>query len=85
MESITIETRIKQIISEQLVCKLDQVIPQASFMDDLGADSLDCLELAMTLEEELGIEISDEDAIKLTHVGDVIIYVKAKVEEKANA
>ena len=77
------ETKIKSIIAEQLGCSLEGIVPEAKFIDDLGADSLDCIELVMALEEEFSIEIPDEDAEKLLTVGDVIAYVKAKVESKA--
>jgi len=71
---------VKQIIVEQLGVKVEEVTPDASFIDDLGADSLDTVELVMALEEKFEIEIPDEDAEKITTVGDAIKYV----EEKAN-
>ncbi len=70
--------RIRQIISEQLGVKIEEVIPEASFIDDLGADSLDTVELVMALEEEFGVEIPDEDAEKMTKVAEVIKYVEEK-------
>lgn len=73
--------RIRQIIAEQLGVKIEDVTPQASFIDDLGADSLDTVELVMALEEEFGLEIPDEDAEKMTTVADAIKYI----EEKASA
>lgn len=72
------EDKIKSIIAEQLGVKLEEVTPEASFIDDLGADSLDTVELIMALEEEFSIEIPDEDAEKMTAVGDVIKYVNEK-------
>ncbi len=69
--------RIKQIVAEQLGVDEDQVTAEASFMDDLGADSLDTVELVMALEEEFDIEISDEDAEKIQTVQNAIDYVEA--------
>lgn len=71
------EDRVKEIIVEQLGVEADQVTPDASFVDDLGADSLDTVELVMALEEEFDIEIPDEDAEKIATVRDVITYLKA--------
>jgi len=71
---------VKQIIIEQLGVKAEEVTPDASFIDDLGADSLDTVELVMALEEKFEIEIPDEDAEKITTVGDAIKYI----EEKSN-
>jgi acyl carrier protein len=71
----SIAERIKQIVAEQLGVDEDQVTPEASFMDDLGADSLDTVELVMALEEEFDIEISDEDAEKIQTVQDAIDYI----------
>jgi acyl carrier protein len=71
----SISERIKQIVAEQLGVDEDQVTPEASFMDDLGADSLDTVELVMALEEEFDIEISDEDAEKIQTVQDAIDYI----------
>ncbi|HAB18084.1 MAG TPA: acyl carrier protein [Verrucomicrobiota bacterium] len=72
----SIEQRIKDIIVEQLGVKADQVTHEAKFIEDLGADSLDTVELVMALEEEFGMEIPDEEAEKLQTVGDVIKYVE---------
>jgi acyl carrier protein len=69
--------RIKQIVAERLGVDEDQVTKEASFMDDLGADSLDTVELVMALEEEFDIEISDEDAEKIQTVQNAIDYVEA--------
>ena len=71
-----IDQRVKDIIVEQLGMKPDQVTPEAKFIEDLGADSLDTVELIMALEEEFGIEVPDEQAEKLTTVGDVIKYIE---------
>ncbi len=77
-----IEERIKKIIAEQLMVEEEEITPEASFIDELGADSLDTVEMIMEIEDEFGIEIPDEDAEKLQTVGDAIEYVKRKVEEK---
>ncbi|BCA79814.1 MAG: acyl carrier protein [Desulfuromonadales bacterium] len=71
----SIEERVKQIVAEQLGVDEDQVTNDASFMDDLGADSLDTVELVMALEEEFDVEISDEDAEKIQTVQDAISYI----------
>ncbi len=76
MSDKPIEQRVKDIIVEQLGVKPEQVIPAAKFIEDLGADSLDTVELVMALEEEFGIEVPDEQAEKLQSVGDVIKYVE---------
>lgn len=76
MSEKTIEQRIKDIVVEQLGVKADQVVPEAKFIEDLGADSLDTVELVMALEEEFGAEIPDEQAEKLQTVGDVVKYVE---------
>ena len=75
MAETTNEQRVKKIIVDQLGVNDDQVTPDAKFIEDLGADSLDTVELVMALEEAFGIEISDEQAEKLQSVGDVIKYV----------
>ncbi len=72
-----IESKVKDIIVEQLGVSADQVKPEAKFIEDLGADSLDTVELVMAFEEEFGIEVPDEDAEKLTSVGEVINYVSS--------
>ena len=78
---MAVQDKITEIIVEQLGVKPEEVVPEASFVDDLGADSLDTVELVMALEEEFGIEIPDEDAEKIQTVGDAIKYI----EEKATA
>ena len=72
MADKTIEQRIKDIIIEQLGVTAEQVTPEAKFIEDLGADSLDTVEWVMALEEEFGLEIPDDEAEKLQSVGDVI-------------
>lgn len=76
---MSIEEKVKNIIVEQLGVEAETVTPEASFIDDLGADSLDIVELVMTMEEEFDLEIPDEDAEKIKTVNDVINYIKAKV------
>jgi len=75
---MALEDKVKDIIVEQLGVNADQVTPEASFIEDLGADSLDTVELVMAFEEEFGAEIPDDDAEKLTTVGAVIDYLKSK-------
>ena len=77
--SMSVEEKVKNIIVEQLGVDMESVTPEASFIDDLGADSLDIVELVMTMEEEFDLEIPDEDAEKIKTVNDVINYIKAKV------
>ena len=72
----SVEQRVKEIICEQLGVSEDQVTPEASFIEDLGADSLDTVELVMALEEEFGLDIHDEDADKFKTVGDALNYLK---------
>jgi len=74
----SIEQRVKEIIVEQLGVNADQVTAEAKFIEDLGADSLDTVELVMALEEEFGQEIPDEEAEKLQSVGDVVKYIEEK-------
>jgi len=74
--------RVKAIIAEQLGVKPEEVTPEASFVEDLGADSLDTVELVMALEEEFGIEIPDEDAEKMASVGDAVKYIDDKIAKK---
>jgi len=73
--------KIKKIVSEQLDVDPEQVVPEASFVDDLGADSLDLTELIMAMEDEFGMEIDDEEAQKLRTVQDVIDYIESKVNQ----
>ncbi len=76
MASTSVEKRVKEIIVEQLGVSEDEVVPEASFIDDLGADSLDTVELVMALEEEFDIEIPDEEAEKIHTVQDAITYIQ---------
>jgi len=71
---------IREVVSEQLGVKPEEVKPEASFIDDLGADSLDTVELVMALEERFNIEIPDEDAEKMQRVSDVIEYIERKTD-----
>ena len=73
------EDKVKQIIVDQLGVDPSEVVPEASFIDDLGADSLDTVELVMAFEEEFGMEIPDEEAEKLTKVGDALNYLQEKL------
>jgi len=75
-EKQPMEEKVKGIIVEQLGVEAEQVAPDAKFIEDLGADSLDTVELVMALEEEFGIEVPDEEAEKLQSVGDVIKYIE---------
>ena len=77
----SVADKVKKIVVEQRGVSEDQVTPEAKFIEDLGADSLDQVELVMALEEEFGSEIPDEDAEKLTTVGDAIKYVEGKSQE----
>jgi acyl carrier protein len=72
------DEKVREIISKQLGVDIAEVTPEASFVDDLGADSLDTVELVMAFEEAFGVEISDEDAEKILKVGDAIEYIKSK-------
>ncbi|MBN3037826.1 MAG: acyl carrier protein [Candidatus Omnitrophica bacterium] len=72
---------VKSIIAEQLGVKIEEVTDNASFIDDLGADSLDTVELVMALEEKFGVEIPDEDAEKMATVGEAIKYLEEKAKK----
>jgi acyl carrier protein len=78
MSDKSIEARVKDIIVDQLGVNADQVNPEAKFVEDLGADSLDTVELVMAFEEEFDIEVPDEEAEKLQSVGDVITYITSQ-------
>ena len=74
---MSVEKRVKEIVAEQLSKDESEVKSESSFIDDLGADSLDIVELVMAMEDEFGIEIPDEDAEKIKTVKDVVEYIKA--------
>src|SRR3972149_1917618 len=74
---MAVEEKVKSIIVEQLGVDANEVTPEASFIDDLGADSLDTVELVMALEEEFGLEIPDEEAEKIAKVKDAVAYIQA--------
>ncbi|OQA92699.1 MAG: Acyl carrier protein [Elusimicrobia bacterium ADurb.Bin231] len=76
-----VEAKVKEIVAEQLGVDADKVVPAASFINDLGADSLDTVELVMALEEEFKLEIPDEEASKITTVGQAIDYIKANFKQ----
>ena len=78
---MNIEEKVKNIIVEQLGVSANEVVPEASFVEDLGADSLDLVELVMVLEEEFGKEIPDEDAEKIQSVQDAVNYIKGHMSE----
>ncbi|MGH9602115.1 MAG: acyl carrier protein [Terriglobales bacterium] len=77
-----VDDKVKQIIVEQLGVDEGEVTPNASFVDDLGADSLDTVELVMAFEEEFGIEIPDEDAEKITRVKEAVEYIESHAKSK---
>jgi acyl carrier protein len=77
---MTVEEKVKAIIREQLSVSEEDVVPQASFVDDLGADSLDLVEMIMAMEEAFNISIADEDAEKIKTVQDAINYIQAHSE-----
>ena len=77
---MALEERVSEIIVEQLGVTREEVIPEANFIDDLGADSLDIVELVMAMEEEFDIEIPDDDAEKIQTIGDAVSYLKDKLE-----
>lgn len=79
---MTVTEKVRKMIVEQLGVSEAEVVPEAKFIDDLGADSLDIVELIMALEDEYGIEIPDEDAEKMETVGDAIRYIEARSTEK---
>ena len=77
------EERVKEIIAKELEVDVKQLTPEAKFIEDLGADSLDIVELVMELEEAFGIDIPDEDADKLKSVGDALNYLKTQTAAKS--
>jgi len=82
MAEKSLEERVREIIVEQLGVNPEQVTPEARFIEDLGADSLDTVELVMAFEEEFGVEVPDEDAEKLQTVGNVLEYISEKIEKE---
>ena len=76
----SVDERVKSIIVEQLGVDADEVTPEASFVEDLGADSLDTVELIMAFEEEFGVEISDDEAEKIRKVKDAVDYIQARAK-----
>jgi acyl carrier protein len=79
MQSEEIMAKLKDLVIDRLNVEEEQIKPDASFIEDLGADSLDIVELIMGIEEEFDVEIPDEDAEKLTNVGEALAYVKGKL------
>ena len=77
---MALEERVAEIIVEQLGVSREEVKPEASFIDDLGADSLDIVELVMAMEETFDVEIPDDDAEKIQTIGDAVNYLKEKTE-----
>jgi acyl carrier protein len=75
---MSLEQRVAEIIVEQLGVSPEEIAPEASFMDDLGADSLDIVELVMAMEEEFDIEIPDEDASRIERIRDAIAYIRER-------
>lgn len=82
MERTEIEKKVKEIVMEKLQVTSGAITENASFIDDLGADSLDTVELVMDFEEKFGVEIPDEDAEKIRTVGDAIKYLEEKTKDK---
>jgi acyl carrier protein len=74
---MSVEDKVKKIIAEKLSVEMNEVVPEASFVDDLGADSLDLVELIMSMEEEFDIDISDEDAEQIATVKDAVAYINS--------
>ncbi len=81
---MAVAERVKSIIASQLGVNENEIKPESSFVEDLGADSLDTVELVMALEEEFSIEIPDEDAEKMTTVGEAVKYIENKISTKAS-
>jgi acyl carrier protein len=77
---MSLERRVQEIIVEQLGVSAEEAVPEASFIDDLGADSLDIVELVMAMEEEFDVGIPDEDAEKISTIGAAVQYLKDKLE-----
>ena len=82
---MSLEARVSELIVEQLGVTKEELVPKASFIDDLGADSLDIVEMVMAMEETFDIEIPDDDAEKIQTVGDALSYLKERVGAEAKA
>ena len=82
---MSLEARVSELIVDQLGVTKEELVPQASFIDDLGADSLDIVEMVMAMEETFDIEIPDDDAEKVQTVGDALGYLKERVGAEAKA
>ncbi|NQZ97371.1 MAG: acyl carrier protein [Myxococcales bacterium] len=82
---MSLEARVSELIVDQLGVTKEELVPQASFIDDLGADSLDIVEMVMAMEETFDIEIPDDDAEKIQTVGDALSYLKERVGAEAKA
>jgi acyl carrier protein len=80
-DGMAVEDKVREIIVEQLGVSPEEVVPEASFIDDLGADSLDIVELVMAIEEEFALEIPDDDAEKIQTIQDAITYVEERVKD----
>ena len=78
--SQSLRDRLRDIVANQLGVDQDEVVPEARILDDLGADSLDIVELVMAMEEEFGVEIPDEDAERIQTIGDAVSYLRGKTE-----
>lgn len=78
---MSLENKVREMIAKQLDVDIKEVTPEASFLEDLGADSLDVVELIMQMEEEFGVQIPDEDAEKIKTVQDAIDYIKSKTKQ----
>jgi acyl carrier protein len=76
---MAVDERVSQLIVDQLGVSMEEIKPEASFLDDLGADSLDIVEFVMAMEEEFDIEIPDDDAEKIQTIGDAFTYIKERV------
>ena len=76
-----LEARVSEMIIEQLGATKEEIVPEASFIDDLGADSLDIVELVMAMEETFDIEIPDDDAEKIQTIGDAVAYLRNRLED----
>jgi acyl carrier protein len=77
-EEVDVFEKVKKMVAEQLNVSADKVVPEARFTDDLGADSLDVVELIMNIEEEFGLEIPEDEATKITTVKDAVDYISSK-------